>query len=97
VADGSLESRIDLGLQSSPKKKRFHVLNQKLLMFRIDRTQSVMVDQLILGCEPSLPASLADLFVNFPAERATERGFLKGRELLPATHTFDDVRHNHSF
>jgi hypothetical protein len=46
------------------KQELLHVREQELLRLGLANVQSVVVDQLLLGLEPLLPADIADLLVN---------------------------------
>src|SRR5574341_1295126 len=93
MRDCAFERGVNLRFQTFPEQKRFHIHDQKLLMLRIDRAQTVMVDQLVLGHHPGLPATLANLFVDLFAQRVAERRFFQCGDFLLAARAFDDFGH----
>src|SRR5215468_4672863 len=44
MCDGPLQRRVNLRFQTLTEQKRLHVFDQKLLVLRVDRAQTVMVD-----------------------------------------------------
>jgi len=85
VLNRAFERRVNLRFQALAEQKRFHILNQKLLVFGINCAQTVMIDQLILRCDPGLPASLADLLMNLFAQGAAKRRFFQRWQLFAAS------------
>lgn len=80
-----LHGRINFRLLPFIKKVRQHVIKQELLMFGVDRTQAVMVNQLVLRGQPGFPAARTDLFKDPFAERIAKwRAFQRG-QVLSAT------------
>lgn len=58
-------------------------------MLRIDRTESEMIDKLILFRQPLRPAFLTGFFVNFLTQRVAERSRLHPRHFIPTTGTIN--------
>lgn len=60
MRDLALERRVDTCSLSDTKEERLKVVDEELLVIRVDRTQSVVVDQLGLRCQPRPPAGEAN-------------------------------------
>lgn len=72
MADLTLHSGIDICGLTSPEEIGFHVLDQELLMVRIDGAQAVMIDELGLSGDPGFPAGLTYLFKYLFSELTSE-------------------------
>jgi hypothetical protein len=93
MRDRPFERGVDLRLQPLAEQKRFHILDQELLVFGIDRAQTVVVDQLVLRHQPGFPATLANLLVNLFAQGVAERRFFQAGQFVSAARAFDNVSH----
>jgi hypothetical protein len=89
----TLQRSVNLCAFADIEQKRLHVFDQELLMFGIDRAQSIMIDELILRSQPGFPATGTNFSVNLFPQRAAERRLFQRWKLLPAPRTVDDLCH----
>jgi hypothetical protein len=89
----ALERSVNLGSLTGPKEVGLEILDKKLLVVRVDRAQTVMIDELGLSGQPGFPARFADSFVDLFTERSTERRGSEAWEFLSALGALDNRCH----
>jgi hypothetical protein len=89
MCDSALQRGVNFRLRQLAfmEEEGFHVLDQKLLMFRVDCAETEMVDELVLFCHPLSPATLTNVFVNALAQRVAERCSRHARQFVSTTGT----------
>lgn len=70
------------------------VIEKKILRVGVRKVQTVMIDDLRLLLEPSVPAGLANLFRDSLAQFVWQGSKTERRSLLPAVSTFDVISHS---